>query len=253
MVLLTVCAGTSIAADGYGNILSMQHSTLVASQTSVVADEIRAEGEECNRAADGTIGGAVKGAMTLHINIAKKAPDIEPLFQADCLTSLRQLWDISGAIGALGSLTWAAVRAAIMQAIQNYVQGRICQAVNQVAGMINGAIDDVNNQLRTIGSQFDYLNGMSTGLTHQALFNYSSLSSEVAADKPLIYAVQSNPYKGDAVHFENSSAANTMPMIPPPPAVVMPGKKASEKTQAPPAQEKKDDSLMSRMSRIFGQ
>lgn len=250
---LAAFASAAVSADGvagFGNILTMRKSALVANEMSVVADEIRQEGEDCNQAADNTIGGAVKGAMQLHVNIAKKAPDIEPLFQMDCLSSLRQLWDISGAIGALGSITWAAVRQAILQAIQNYVQGRVCQAVNQVAGMINGAIDDVNNQLMNFGSQYDYLNGMSTGLAHRPLFNYTSLSELATADQPLVYAVQRTPFQGDAIRFENSTG--TLPMIPPPPALQMP-KPAAPGASDAAAQtpDKPADDLLSRMMKVF--
>ncbi|UXI68375.1 hypothetical protein [Tahibacter amnicola] len=263
LAALAVVGVSAVAAAGpavaFDNILTMKKSELISGEISVVADEIRSQGEDCNRAAPNTIGGAVKGAMTLHVKIAMKGPDVEPLFQADCVASLRQLWDISGAIGALGSLTWAAVRQAIMQAIQSYVQGKVCQAVNQVAGMINNAVDDVNNELQNLGAEFDYLNGMSTGLARQNLFDYSSMTSEVAADQPIRYTVKTNPFVADAIKFDNAAPPVQWVIPPPPVPPVVNGKLVhpAQPAQGAPAQQApakpKDDGLMGRMSRIFEQ
>lgn len=148
-------------------------SQLISQQTSVVANNIQADANDCaSGTKNGTIGFSVQQALKIHTEIASATPNVESLFDIgnDCFSGLNQIFDLSVNIPSLSTIL-SAVESAVLQ----YAQKKICTAVAQVSGMVttplNQAIQKVNN--------YTNLNGMMNGGIANGL---SQIDSDLGAE-----------------------------------------------------------------------
>ncbi|XBG33400.1 hypothetical protein ABH853_11490 [Pseudomonas sp. 13.2] len=110
-------AGPAFAAT---SSLGSSSSTLLSEQSSVVAEAIKADAQDCaDGTKQGTIGASINDALRIHTELAAATPNVESLFSAtaDCFGGLGSLFDLSGSIPSLGSIF-----AAAQQAVLKYAQ-----------------------------------------------------------------------------------------------------------------------------------
>jgi len=196
-----VVLGVSVMFSGYAVSASSQ---LISQQSSVVADSIKADAEDCATGSkDGSIGHSIKEALDIHTGLASATPNVESLFDvdSDCFAGLNQIFDLSFSIPSLGSIISSA-----QDAVMKYAEKKICTAVNQVTSMvtspINQAIDKVNGL-----SSFGDLNG----LVQKGMSRIDpNLGAEYHSGKSGgTYNVEINPFNGTQTDFGGSSGTGS--------------------------------------------
>jgi len=154
----------SAVSKGYSQVNT--RSQLLSNQSSVVADSIKKDAEDCvTGEKEGTIGYSIKQALNIHTQFASATPNIESLFDInnDCFSGINQVIDLSFTIPSLSSIMSSA-----QDAMMRYAEKKICTAVNNITGLvttpINQSIDKVN-QLNSFGD----LNGLTNDLVKQGM------------------------------------------------------------------------------------
>lgn len=154
-----ISASGSSASSGSGSsTYSDPSSTLLSEQESAVAEAMREAAQHCAEGEEGTIGGAINGAMQAHLELASAMPNVEQLFNvdSDCFAGLSSIIDLSFAIPSLGAIIGAA-----QSAVMEYAKKKICSAVSEVTGLVTAPINQAIGQAnRYIGA----LNGLSANL-----------------------------------------------------------------------------------------
>lgn len=162
-------------------------STLISQQSSVIADEIRADATRCAQGnTPGTIGHSVRNALTIHTTIAQASPRVDDLFGGDCFAGLSQLMDLSLSIPSLASIINAATNV-----VMQYLQNRICTAIQDVTGR---ATTPINNAINQINGLLGDLNGMTSGLSSGSWIGFKVAVPETTQ-------LPANPYKGAQTDF----------------------------------------------------
>ncbi len=181
-------------------------STLLSQQTSAVADEIVQETVDCGNGNSG-IGKAARDAVTIHVGLAQATPRVDDLFAGDCFASLNQLLDLSGFINAG---IWSALVQAAKQFIMQWLQNRICTAIQDVTGR---AFAPINSAISQLNGLIGGLNGWSNNLNGGNWLN-SALPNGKSAEEPRVnsFAGKSLTFAGfdpkvDAAQMEAANAA----------------------------------------------
>lgn len=178
-------------------------NTLLSQQTSVVADSIKQEAEQCATGeAEGSIGNAIKNALKIHTELAAAMPNTEELFSPfkDCFSGLLGTWDLSFAIPSLAS-----IRDAVGQALMKFAKKKVCTAVDQARQMVTTPINQAIGGLTAgtgMGGIGD-LNGLSNGLISGGLAMIDPNLGAQYAKPPsqLDYNVNVNPFGDTPLDF----------------------------------------------------
>jgi len=197
-------AGYAVPSVGSGSTLASASSQLISQQSSVVADNIKADAEDCATGTkDGTIGHSIKQAFDIHTELGSVTPDVESLFDvgSDCFSGLSQIYDLSFAIPSLASIMSAA-----QDAVMKYAQKKICTAVNQVTGMVTSPINQAISKINGLSS-FGNLNGLTNGLVQQGMSQIDpNLGSQYHSSTRVgTYTVGTNPFNSTQTNFGGSS------------------------------------------------
>lgn len=168
--------------------VAMSQSTLLSQQSSAVADDIYQETVDCGNGNSG-IGQAARDAVTIHVGLAQATPRVDDLFAGDCFASLNQLLDLSGFINAG---IWSALVQAAKQFIMQWLQNRICTAVQDVTGR---AFAPINQAIGQLNGLIGGLNGWSNNLNGGSWMN-SVLPPGKSAEEP-----RANPFAGKPLTF----------------------------------------------------
>lgn len=201
-------AGYAVSAVGSGSTLASASSQLISQQSSVVADNIKADAEDCATGTkDGTIGHSIKQALDIHTELASATPNVESLFDvgSDCFSGLSQIFDLSFSIPSLASILSAA-----QDAVMKYAQKKICTAVNQVTGMVTSPINQAIGKVNGLSS-FGDLNGMTNGLVQQGMSQIDpNLGSQYhSGTSGGTYTVGTNPFNGTQTDFGGSTGTGS--------------------------------------------
>ncbi len=203
-------AGYAVSAVGTGTTSASGQS--ISKQSSVVADSIKADAEECAKGTkDGTIGSSIKQALGIHTELAAATPNVESLFDvaSDCFSGLSQIYDLSYSIPSIESIIGPAT-----DAVTQYAKKKVCTAVNQVPGLvtspINQAIDKIDNMSDI------------NGVVQQ---NMSQIDPDLGAEyhsapQGGTYTVDTNPYNKNQTDFGGPmgmgrNSINNTPQLPP--------------------------------------
>lgn len=186
---------------------SAASSDLISQQTSVVAENIRADAAVCAAGATpGTIGHSIAQAMRIHTEIASATPNTESLFDVDnnCFSGLSQIIDLSFSIPSLGSILSAA-----QDALLRYAQKQVCTAVGEISGMVTSPLNQAISQVNTINTYTD-LDAMANDATAEQLFLLDpQLGSEYHAPPAAInYTVNPNPFNTAQTSFSENYPTN---------------------------------------------
>lgn len=200
-------AGYAVSAVGSGSTLASASSQLISQQSSVVADNIKADAEACATGTkDGTIGHSIKQALDIHTELASATPNVETLFDvgSDCFSGLSQIFDLSFSIPSLASILSAA-----QDAVMKYAQKKVCTAVNQVTGMVTSPINQAIGKVNGLSS-FGDLNGLTNGLVQQGMSQIDpNLGSQYhSGTGGGTYTVGTNPFGISQVDFGGSTGTN---------------------------------------------
>lgn len=184
--------------------------TLLSEQSSVVAEAIKADAEDCAEGTkQGTIGASINDALKIHTELASATPNVESLFSAtaDCFGGLSSLFDLSGSIPSLGSIL-ASAQAAVLQ----YAQKKVCTAIQQVASMVTTPINQAIGKVSS-GTSLGDLNGLTNGLVSKGM---SSLDPQLgsgyhnaAAGYEATYTVDVNPFNYVQTDFSGGASTGT--------------------------------------------
>lgn len=166
--------GLSVAAGGYAvsatadltSTTDSSTSVLLSSESSIVADDIKEEAENCATGTiDGTIGHSIGNALKIHTELASATPNVETLFDVsnDCFAGVSQLYDLSFSIPSL-----SAILSAAQSAVMAYAEKKICTAVNEVSSMVTSPINDAITKVNGLSAMTD-LDGISHGLVKQGM------------------------------------------------------------------------------------
>lgn len=201
-------AGYAVSAVGSGSTLASASSQLISQQSSVVADNIKADAEDCATGTkDGTIGHSIKQALDIHTELASATPNVESLFDvsSDCFSGLSQIFDLSFTIPSLASILSAA-----QDAVMKYAQKKICTAVNQVTGMVTSPINQAIGKINELSS-FGDLNGLTNGLVQQGMSQIDpNLGSQYHnGTSGGTYIVGTNPFNGTQTDFGGSTGTGS--------------------------------------------
>lgn len=213
-IVTGIAIGVTVMFAGYAtsqtsglvSTLSSASSTLLSQQSSVVADDIKKDAEDCaTGTVDGTIGHSIGDALKIHTELASATPNVETLFDVsgDCFSGLSQIFDLSFAIPSLASILSAA-----SSAVMQYAQKKICTAVNQVSGMVTSPINAAIGKVNGLAS-FTDLNGMTNGLVSKGMSSIDPAlgSAYHAAPATGTTTVGTNPFNSSQTDF--SGTANT--------------------------------------------
>jgi uncharacterized coiled-coil protein SlyX len=203
-----IFAGYAVSAVGSGNTLANASSQLISQQSSVVANNIKADAEACATGSkDGSIGHSIKQAGQIHAELASATPNVESLFDvgSDCFSGLNQIYDLSFAIPSLASIVGAATGAVL-----KYAEKKVCTAVKQVTGMVTSPINQAISKVNGMSSLGD-LNGMTNGLIKQGMSKIDpNLGSQYHnSTNGGTYTVGTNPFGSSQVDFGGSTSGST--------------------------------------------
>ncbi|MCX2889502.1 MULTISPECIES: hypothetical protein [Pseudomonas] len=200
-------AGPAFAAT---SSLGSTSSTLLSEQSSVVAEAIKADAQDCaDGTKEGTIGASINDALRIHTELAAATPNVESLFSAtaDCFGGLGSLFDLSGSIPSLGSIF-----AAAQQAVLKYAQKKVCTAVQQVSSMVTSPINQAIGKVSS-GTSLADLNGLTNGLVSKGM---STLDPELGssyhstpAGYEATYTVDVNPFNYIQTDFGGGASTGT--------------------------------------------
>lgn len=187
---------------------SLATPPLLSQQTSVVADSIKQEAEQCATGeAEGSIGNAIKNALKIHTELAAAMPNTEELFSPfkDCFSGLMGTWDLSFAIPSLAS-----IRDAVGQALLKFAKKKVCTAVDQVRTMVTAPLNQAISGLTAgtgMGGIGD-LNGLSNGLVSGGLAMIDPELGAQYASPPsqLDYNVNLNPFSSTPLNFSGGDS-----------------------------------------------
>lgn len=188
---------------------SLSTPPLLSQQTSVVADSIKQEAQQCATGeAEGSIGNAIKNALKIHTELAAAMPNTEELFSPfkDCFSGLLGTWDLSFAIPSLSS-----IRDAVGQALLKFAKKKVCTAVDQARAMVTGPLNQAISGLTAgtgMGSIGD-LNGLSNGLISGGLAMIDpDLGSQYSHPPSQIeYNVNLNPFSSTPLDFSGGDSS----------------------------------------------
>lgn len=169
-----VFIGLSVALGGYAvsatsdlaSTTDSASSTLLSSESSIVADDIKAEAEKCaTGTTEGTIGHSIGNALKIHTELASATPNVETLFDVsnDCFSGVSKLFDLSFSIPSMASILSAA-----QSAVMAYAQKKVCSAVKEVSGMVTSPINGAITKVNGLSAMTD-LDGMTSGLVKQGM------------------------------------------------------------------------------------
>lgn len=217
-------AGPAFAAT---SSLGSSSSTLLSEQSSVVAEAIKADAQDCaDGTKQGTIGASINDALRIHTELAAATPNVESLFSAtaDCFGGLGSLFDLSGSIPSLGSIF-----AAAQQAVLKYAQKKVCTAIQQVSSMVTTPINQAIGKVSS-GTSLADLNGLTNGLVSKGMSTLDpqlgSSYHSTPAGYEATYTVDVNPFNyiqtdfgggastGNGTGTTTSSAATTSTVAP---------------------------------------
>lgn len=200
-------AGPAVAAS---SSLGATSSGLLSEQSSVVAEAIKADAQDCaDGTKEGTIGASINDALRIHTELAAATPNVESLFSAtaDCFGGLGSLFDLSGSIPSLGSIF-----AAAQQAVLKYAQKKVCTAVQQVSSMVTSPINQAIGKVSS-GTSLADLNGLTNGLVSKGM---STLDPELGssyhstpAGYEATYTVDVNPFNYVQTDFGGGTGTGT--------------------------------------------
>lgn len=200
-------AGPAFAAT---SSLGSTSSTLLSEQSSVVAEAIKADAQDCaDGTKEGTIGASINDALRIHTELAAATPNVESLFSAtaDCFGGLGSLFDLSGSIPSLGSIF-----AAAQQAVLKYAQKKVCTAIQQVSSMVTSPINQAIGKVSS-GTSLADLNGLTNGLVSKGM---STLDPELGssyhstpAGYEATYTVDVNPFNYVQTDFGGGAGTGT--------------------------------------------
>jgi hypothetical protein len=210
IVAASTMAGANSGGGWFSSLLASTGSGdpgLVSQQDSVVAASLTQETTECTNGDSGTVGEAIKTAMTAHNEVASATPKVERLFDvnSNCFSMISQIFDLSFAIPSMSTYLAAAA-----EAVRKYAEKKICNAVYQVTDMVtkplNQAIGRVN-QLEGFAS----INGMSgagfgngmVSLDQNLGDSYHQSSGQNS------YSVNTNPFNTSQTTFNGGSQSGT--------------------------------------------
>ena len=201
-------AGCAFAAVGVNKASAAISSQLISQQSSIVAENIKADAEDCAEGTkDGTIGYSIQQALDIHTELASATPNVETLFDidSDCFSGLSQVFDLSFSIPSLGSIVSSA-----QDAVLQYAQKKVCTAVNKVSGMVTSPINQAISEVNGLSS-FGDLNGFSNGLVEQGMSQLdASLGSQYhSGNSNSEYSVGTNPFNSSQTDFGGSSGSGT--------------------------------------------
>lgn len=201
-----IFAGYAVSAVGSGSTLASASSQLISQQSSVVADNIKADAEDCATGTkDGTIGHSIKQALDIHTELASATPNVESLFDvgSDCFPS--QIFDLSFTIPSLASILSAA-----QDAVMKYAQKKVCTAVNQVTDMVTSPINQAIGKVNGLSS-FGDLNGLTNGLVRQGMSQIDpNLGSQYHnGTSGGIRTLSTNPFNGTQTDFGGSTGTGS--------------------------------------------
>lgn len=196
----------AVSAVNSGYALATPSSTLISQQTSIVADNIKQDAEDCAKGdKDGSIGKAIKDAMFVHEKLAAAPVNVEKLFDvtSDCFSGLSQIYDLSFSIPSLSSIIGAA-----SDAVMKYAQKKVCTAVNQISGLVTDPINQAIGEINQLGSLGD-LNGLTNGLVSQGISQIDpNIAAGYSAPAGGTYTVGTNPFGSSQVDFGGSTGTN---------------------------------------------
>lgn len=112
----------------------------VTQQQSAMDSSLKQEATVCAAGeTPGTIGYAIKQAISAHTQIASATPAVESLFSvdSDCFSGATNLFDLSFAIPSISSIISSA-----QDAVTKYAAKKVCTAVDKVTGMVTSPIND---------------------------------------------------------------------------------------------------------------
>jgi len=182
-------------------------SSLIAQQDALVAAEINKSAKDCANGAAGTVGEAIKTAMTAHSEMASATPNVESLFDvnSNCFASISQIFDLSFAIPSLASILSAA-----QNAVMKYAQKKVCSAVSQVTGMVTTPLNQAIGQINQLQG-FTNINGMAgAGINNMMASIDSNLGSSYhPPNTQTTYTVGTNAFNTSQTAFDsNGGVAN---------------------------------------------
>lgn len=129
----------------------------VSQQQSAMDSSLKQEAAVCAAGeTPGTIGYAIKQAISAHTQIASATPAVESLFSvdSDCFSGATNLFDLSFAIPSIASIISSAE-----DAVTKYAAKKVCTAVDKVSGMVTSPI---NNAIDVI-KQYDSIDSAISG------------------------------------------------------------------------------------------
>ena len=190
---------------------TLAQSALVSNQSSVVANSIKSEAQNCANGAAGTIGSSIGTAMQIHTEMASATPNVETLFDVanDCFSGVSNIFDLSFSIPSLSSILNAA-----KDAVMQYAQKKICSAATQVTGMVTNPLNQAISNVNGYGSIGD-LNGLSNNLVKSGMSQIdpnlgASYSGGGGGNN---YTVGTNPFNSQQTEFSNGNSNSNASQI----------------------------------------
>lgn len=203
LFVATIVFAAGLSAPSIGSAAS---NTPLSQQSAAVAQEIYNETVNCGNGNAG-IGRAARDAVTIHVGLAQATPRVDDLFGGDCFASLNQLLDLSSFINAG---IWTALVQAARQFIMQWLQNRICTAIQDVTGR---AFAPINNAINQLNGLIGGLNGWSNNLNNGNWLNsVLPTKSEEAETRVNPFASKSLVFGGfdpkvDAAQLDAANAA----------------------------------------------
>jgi hypothetical protein len=107
-------------------------------------------GDEGNNTDCNGINQAIDAAVKIHTELASAMPNVEKLFDvnSDCFSGVGKIVDLSFAIPDLAGLA-----AAAMNAVMEYAKKKVCSAISNVSGMVNGPINQAIGSINSMGKE----------------------------------------------------------------------------------------------------
>ena len=180
----------------------------VAEGQAAIDAEIKKEAEKCANGEDGTLGGAIKDAQKIHLEMASIKPNIEQLFSIDqdCFSGLSSIYDLSVTIPSLGSIIGAA-----QDAVVKYAQKKVCTAVKEATSMVTSPINEGIDKINSMAGLGD-LNGLANGFVMSGLGKIDPELGSSYNKPPANTTYQSkNGFDTAQVSFPGSSGSVTTP------------------------------------------
>lgn len=186
---------------------SAASSELISQQSSVVAQNVRADAAVCaTGTTPGTIGHSIAQAMRIHTEIASATPNTESLFEVDndCFSGLSQIVDLSFSIPSLSSILSAA-----QDALLRYAQKQVCTAVGEISGMVTSPLNQAIAQVNTINTYTDLDSMANDAVSEQLYLLDPDLGNEYHAPPPATtYTVNPNPFNTTQTNFTETNPTN---------------------------------------------